>query len=159
MGFPRLLFCTLAGWLFGFANGFISSQFGSILGAYVLFLLARRSKPETWLEKYHKLRALNVPAVQGWRSVLVIRQLPIAGIYNDILLGWSAVSPSDFWIGSFLGFLPQGIAATLAGAGIVEADVGSMGMYLAVAATVLAVFHLVKSRTAVRSAINTRPGS
>ena len=39
----------------------------------------------------------------------------------------------DFWIGSFIGFLPLGLTASLVGAGIIEADMGRMGTYLAAA--------------------------
>ncbi len=132
-GMPRLVFCLVAGWLFGFEAGFAWSQLGSLLGAYALFVLARHTRPETLLEKYPKLRALSSPAGSGWFSVLIVRQLPLAGLYNDILLAWSPVSHRDFWIGSFIGFLPLGVTASLIGAGAIQADLGQMAVYMAVA--------------------------
>ena len=131
-GLPRLIFCLMAGWLFGFEYGFAWSQLGSLLGAYALFLLARHTRPEQLLQKYPKLSALSTPMGSGWFSVLLVRQLPLAGLYNDILLAWSPVSHRDFWIGSFIGFLPLGIAASLMGAGAIQTDLGQMGRYLAV---------------------------
>lgn len=133
LGLPRLIFCIIAGWLFGFAFGFIWSQVGSLLGAYGLFLIARHTRPETLLDRFPKLRALSTPMGRGWFSVLIVRQLPLAGLYNDILLGWSPVSHRDFWIGSFIGFLPLGLTASLVGAGTVTMDLGQTAISLAVA--------------------------
>jgi uncharacterized membrane protein YdjX (TVP38/TMEM64 family) len=133
LGLPRLIFCTAGGWLFGFEWGFAWSHVGSLAGAYGLFIIARHTRPETLLHRYPKLKALSAPVGRGWFSVLVVRQLPLAGLYNDILLAWSPVSHRDFWIGSFIGFLPLGLTASLVGAGIIEADMGRMGTYLAAA--------------------------
>ena len=133
LGLPRLIFCTAAGWLFGFELGFSVSHFGSLLGAYVLFILARQTRPETLIRRYPRLGELTKPVGRGWFSVLVVRQMPLAGLYIDILLAWSPVSHRDFWIGSFLGFLPLGLTASLAGAGIIEAEWSRMGLYLGMA--------------------------
>ena len=141
-GIPRLIFCAMAGWLFGFAYGFAWSQLGSLLGAYALFLLARRTRPEQLLQKYPKLRTLAMPVGTGWFSVLLVRQLPLAGLYNDILLAFSPVSHRDFWIGSFIGFLPLGITASLMGAGAIQTDLGQLGRYLAVGTLVFLLLSL-----------------
>ncbi len=134
LGAPRLLFCFLAGWSFGFTWGFALSHCGTLLGAYGVFLLARRVAPERLLRKYPKLKTATVPIGKGWWSVLLVRQLPISGLYNDILLGWSPVTHRDFWIGSALGFLPLGVTATLMGAGAIRADLAQLGKYCALAA-------------------------
>jgi uncharacterized membrane protein YdjX (TVP38/TMEM64 family) len=131
LGLPRLIFCTAGGWLFGFEYGFSWSHIGSLIGAWGLFVIARHTRPETLLHRYPKLKALSAPVGQGWFSVLVVRQLPLAGLYNDILLAWSPVSHRDFWIGSFIGFLPLGLTASLVGAGIIQADLGRTASYLA----------------------------
>ena len=133
LGLPRLIFCVMAGWLFGFEYGFAWSQLGSLLGAYALFLLARSSTPERLLRKYPRLRSLSLSIGQGWLSVVLVRQLPLAGLYNDILLGWSPVSHRDFWIGSFIGFLPLGVTASLMGAGAIQANLGQTASYMAAA--------------------------
>lgn len=148
-GLPRLIFCVMAGWLFGFEYGFAWSQLGSLLGAYGLFVLARHTRPERLLRKYPKLRALSAPAGSGWFSVLLVRQLPLAGLYNDILLAWSPVTHRDFWIGSFIGFLPLGITASLMGAGAIQTDLAQMGRYLTVA-TILFLLLSVSLQWAVR---------
>ena len=135
IGMPRLLLCTLAGVVFGFTWGFVWSHFGTLLGAYGTFIFARWSGREYVQQKFPKLIALSqATQARGWRSVLFMRQLPISGLYNDILLGMSTVSHGDFWIGSALGFLPLGVTATLVGAGAIQADMSHLAQYLGIAA-------------------------
>lgn len=135
IGMPRLLLCSLAGVVFGFTWGFVWSHFGTLLGAYGTFIFARWSGREYVQEKFPKIIALSqATQVRGWRSVLFMRQLPISGLYNDILLGLSTVSHCDFWIGSALGFLPLGVTATLVGAGAIQADISHFAQYFGIAA-------------------------
>ena len=134
IGMPRLLLCTLAGVIFGFTWGFVWSHFGTLLGAYGTFIFARWSGREYVQQKFPKIIALSqATQARGWRSVLFMRQLPISGLYNDILLGMSTVSHCDFWIGSALGFLPLGVTATLVGAGAIQADMSHLAQYLGIA--------------------------
>ena len=134
IGMPRLLLCTLAGVIFGFTWGFVWSHFGTLLGAYGTFIFARWSGREYVQQKFPKIIALSqATQARGWRSVLFMRQLPISGLYNDILLGMSTVSHCDFWIGSALGFLPLGVTATLVGAGAIQADISHLAQYLGIA--------------------------
>ncbi len=135
VGMPRLLLCSLAGVIFGFAWGFALSHFGTVLGAYGTFIFARWSGRELVQQKFPKIIALSKSTqAKGWRSVLFMRQLPISGLYNDILLGMSTVSHCDFWIGTALGFLPLGVTATLVGAGAIQADISHLAQYLGIAA-------------------------
>lgn len=134
IGMPRLLLCTLAGVIFGFTWGFFWSHFGTLLGAYGTFIFARWSGREYVQQRFPKIIALSqATQARGWRSVLFMRQLPISGLYNDILLGMSTVSHCDFWIGSALGFLPLGVTATLVGAGAIQADISHLAQYLGIA--------------------------
>ena len=134
IGLPRLLFCTLAGMVFGFTWGFIWSHLGTLLGAYLTFLFARWSGRDFIRHKFPKISSISksTPA-KGWKAVLLMRQLPISGLYNDILLGISKVSQKDFWIGSFIGFIPLGIPATLIGAGALQLDLRDIAQYLGLA--------------------------
>jgi len=135
IGMPRLLLCTLAGVVFGFTWGFVLSHFGTVLGAYGTFIFARWSGREYVQQRFPKVIALSKSSqARGWRSVLFMRQMPISGLYNDILLGLSSVSHCDFWIGTALGFLPLGVTATLVGAGAIQADMSHLAQYLGIAA-------------------------
>lgn len=135
IGMPRLLLCSLAGLVFGFTWGFVLSHFATVLGAYGTFIFSRWCGREYVQQKFPKIVALSKSThASGWRSVLFMRQLPISGLYNDILLGISTVSHCDFWIGTALGFLPLGVTATLIGAGAIQADISQVAQYLGIAA-------------------------
>lgn len=135
IGMPRLLLCTLAGIVFGFTWGFVTSHFGTVLGAYMTFVFARWSGRDFVQHRFPKVIALSESAQsKGWQSVLFMRQLPISGLYNDILMGLSSVSHIDFWIGTLLGFFPLGVTATLVGAGAIQADMTHLAQYFGIAA-------------------------
>lgn len=136
-GLPRLVFCSFAGLAFGFTWGFVWSHLGTLLGAYGTFLFTRWSGRDYILHKFPKLGSWSAPLEErGWVKVLIMRQMPVSGLYNDILLGLSKVSHLDFWIGSFLGFLPLGVAATLTGAGVIMADMKLLAQYCMVVAAI-----------------------
>ncbi len=67
---------------------------------------------------------------RGVLAVLLIRQLPMAAFYNNLLLGLTPVNHRDFWIGSFLGYLPMGVTASLLGAGMIQADAAQAARYM-----------------------------
>jgi uncharacterized membrane protein YdjX (TVP38/TMEM64 family) len=135
LGFPRLFFCTLAGMIFGFFWGLLLSHAATLCGAYFSFLLARRGGHDWVKRRFPQFATIsNAVPVEGWKGVLLMRQLPINGLTNDILLGIGKTGHADFWIGSSIGFLPLGIAATLAGAGLYQFDMPRMAHYLGIAA-------------------------
>lgn len=141
IGMPRLIFCALGGMLFGGAWGFVWSHLGTVLGAYGAFLVARWTARDYLLARYPSLRTLaaRVADSSGWWSVILVRQMPISGLYNDILLALSPVGHGAFWAGTNLGFLPLGVTASLIGAGLMQADVGRLSTYFAFAAVALLV--------------------
>lgn len=135
LGMPRLVFCTLGGVLFGFTWGFVWSHIGTVLGAYGAFLFARRAARSYLLQKYPRLQQLSARIEgTGWWSVVLIRQMPISGLYNDFLLALSPVRHGAFWIGTTLGFLPLGVTASLVGAGVMQADLATLMQYFTAAA-------------------------
>jgi uncharacterized membrane protein YdjX (TVP38/TMEM64 family) len=118
-GVPRLIFGGVAGMLFGFWEGFAVAQLSAILGSYSAFLLARWGGRE-WgarrIEKSRRLRELlKNPSIF---SVFLVRQLPIAGIVPNLVLGLTSVRHRVFLIGSFLGFLPSCAMVVLIGSGL-----------------------------------------
>jgi len=119
LGIPRLIFCTLGGLLFGFIEGLALSHVGSLAGSYGTYIFARWGGGEWLTEKIS-----NRPALARFLShssisrVFIVRQLPVAGLVMNVFLGMAAVPQSHFIIGSFLGFLPAGIATTLIGSGL-----------------------------------------
>lgn len=138
VGAPRLLLCSLAGAAFGWAEGLLWSQAGTLLGAYLTFLAVRCSGREPILRRYPRLdRFTGRIAGRGLVAVLLLRQLPMNGFYNNLLLGLSPVTHRHFLLGSLLGYLPLGITAVLIGAGLMQSGTAKIAGY---AAAALAVF-------------------
>lgn len=147
LGLPRLLLCSLGGLAFGFAWGLLWTQLGTVLGSYVLFLLVRWRGRAYTLDRYPKLGGLlrNMEG-RGLLAVVLMRQLPLHGFYNTLLLGLAPVSHGEFLLGSLLGFLPLGLTACLLGAGLIQPDWLKAVQYVALAlASSLALGVLLKS--------------
>lgn len=135
VGVPRFLICSLGGLAFGFAWGLAWSHLATLLGSYATFLFVRWGGREWSLDHFPRLRGLTGQMHQrGVLAVLLIRQLPMAGFYNNLLLGLTPVTHRDFWLGSFFGFLPMGVTASLLGAGLIQADAAQAAQYMALAA-------------------------
>lgn len=122
IGFPRLMFCMAAGTLFGFVMGSALGQFSSLFGSYATFVFARWGGRE-WvahrIERNRHLRdLLRHPSLF---SVFLVRQLPIAGIVPNLILGLTPVRHRVFLVGSFLGYLPSVVWVSLIGSGIGKA--------------------------------------
>lgn len=147
IGAPRLVLCSLAGALFGFSRGLLWSQLGTLLGAYGTFLAVRSFGREAILRRYPKLdRYSERIRSRGLLAVLLIRQLPMNGFHNNLLLGLSPVGHRDFLLGSLVGYLPLGVTAVLIGAGVVQTDPTRLIQYAtaAIAAFLLLGFLLTQ---------------
>jgi uncharacterized membrane protein YdjX (TVP38/TMEM64 family) len=132
IGVPRLLLCSLGGIAFGFAWGLAWTQLGTVLGSYVTFLFVRWRGRDYVLNHFPRLRKFSQRLEsRGLMAVILIRQLPLNGFYNNVFLGLTPVSHSDFLVGSFLGFLPLGVTACLLGAGLIQGDMVKGVQYIA----------------------------
>ncbi len=121
LGAPRLLFCALGGMAFGFLQGLIWSQVGTLLGAYLTFVFARWGGRQ-WvgqkiagLESKTLKKLIDNPSVL---SVFLIRQVPVGGFFINLFLGVTSISTGTFLLGSLLGFLPEAVVVTLIGSGL-----------------------------------------
>lgn len=134
LGTPRLLLCSLGGLAFGFAWGLAWSQLGTLLGSYATFLFMRWRGRGYTLDYFPRLRGFSQHLEgRGLLSVILVRQLPLNGFYNTVLLGLAPVGHRDFLLGSLLGFLPLGLTACLLGAGLIQGDWLKGMHYLALA--------------------------
>ncbi len=140
-GFPRLLFCVIAGMLLGFWQGLLWAQLGTLLGNYAIFLIARKSAGD-WVRRYVAKRGRLASLIhkEGIAGVILARQLPVPGMLVNLALGLLAIRYRDFLVGTILGQLPEAIPCTLFGAGAGKASVGKSAAFigLAVAAAVIA---------------------
>lgn len=121
VGAPRLVFYTAGGVLFGFGLGFACAQLAALAGAYGPFMFARRVGDD-WvlarLERFERLqRRLRDPSVL---DVFLCRQLPVWGLVINLMLGTTRLTHGRFVLGTFLGYLPQGVIFTLIGSGLAE---------------------------------------
>jgi uncharacterized membrane protein YdjX (TVP38/TMEM64 family) len=134
IGVPRLLLCSLGGMTFGFVSGLLWTQLGTLLGSYATFLFVRWRGRDYTLQHFPRLcRFSQKLESRGLLSVLLLRQLPMNGFYNNVFLGLTPVSHRDFIFGSLLGFLPLGVTACLIGAGLIQADFAKSVQYVALA--------------------------
>lgn len=122
LGAPRLMFYVLGGLAFGFWQGLMLAQVGSLIGSYITFC-AVRSGGRGWLKERfgnHRLVGKAFHVRSSIKAVVLIRQLPLSSVMINSGLALSQVSARVFLIGSFIGYLPQGVIAVLIGSGVVD---------------------------------------
>ena len=140
VGVPRLALCAIAGMLFGFDRGVCPAHFGALAGSYLTFLFARwggRGWVQRRLQRHTRLHGLfQHPTTLG---IVLVRQMPVAGIVINLLLGMTNVRQRVFITGSFLGLLPGSLAATLVGSGLGKTTWTQAAMQIGVAMLVLAL--------------------
>jgi uncharacterized membrane protein YdjX (TVP38/TMEM64 family) len=121
LGAPRLVFCTVGGALFGFIEGLALSQIATLMGALGPFLFARWGKRSPSEKKIMLIaKAQEYLKRRSILDVFLLRQLPVWGVFLNLILGSSDVPMRTFLIGSFFGYLPQSIVFALIGSGFGE---------------------------------------
>ncbi len=122
LGTPRLIFYVLGGLAFGFWQGLALAQVGAVIGSWLTFC-AVRSGGRGWLRQRfgsHRFVGKAFRVRSSVKAVVMIRQLPLTSVMINGGLALSQVSPRVFVIGTFIGYLPQGVIAALIGSGVVD---------------------------------------
>ena len=135
IGFPRLAFHFLGGALFAFWQGLLWSLIGAMIGYSVVFIAVRRlglrevilRKHPAWQKLTAKLKHNSVPAV------IVFRQIPLPGWVTNAVLGLSPIRRREFFLGTCIGLLPEGVPTVLLGSGLRKEDLGQAVLYLFIA--------------------------
>ena len=80
-GIPRLLFCALAGAVFGFWQGLVWGQVATLVGYYLSFLFIRWGGRDYVRQRWPQIERLKAHLGSGsaWKVVL-LRQTPVTGI-------------------------------------------------------------------------------
>lgn len=121
-GVPRLLFCPIAGALFGFWAGLALSVGGSLLSYYAVFLFLRGryygTRPPLRLPR--RLAVLGQDP--GFGGVVLARLLPLPGMVVNVALALSSVRHRAYLGGSALGLVPEAAPLVLLGAGLLSGD-------------------------------------
>ena len=119
LGIPRMILCGLAGVLFGFRTGFIIGQMSALLGSYATFVFARWGGREWVMKRIEKSQRLQgLLKKPSTFTIFLVRQLPIAGIVPNLILGLTPVKHRYFLLGSFLGYLPSSALVAAIGSGL-----------------------------------------
>ncbi|MCC5796059.1 MAG: TVP38/TMEM64 family protein [Methylophaga sp.] len=148
IGTPRLPFYVLAGFVFGFFEGLGLALIGSLIGSFVMFRAARWGGRSWLLRRFgHKPVLQRILQTQPTiTAVAMTRILPISNVFINIGLAMSKVRSRAFLLGSLIGFLPQGIIATLIGSGAADDVAWEGAAQLAIAAAGLMVMLWLFSR-------------
>jgi uncharacterized membrane protein YdjX (TVP38/TMEM64 family) len=150
LGMPRLLFYGVGGLAFGFWQGLILAQCGSLVGSYLTFCAVRRGG-RGWLQERfgsHRFVGKAFHIRSSIKAVVLMRQLPLSSVMINGGLALSQVSARAFLIGSFIGYLPQGVIAALIGSGVVDEKAmdGFGKLLVAAIALIMGVFILWRWR-------------
>jgi uncharacterized membrane protein YdjX (TVP38/TMEM64 family) len=123
VGFPRTVLCIMAGMALGFWSGLFWAQLGTLLGNYVMFLIARVFGRD-WAKRMVVKRTglMRFSQERGFTGVFVARQLPLPGLIINLLCALLPIRQRDFLLGTIIGQLPQAIPCTLIGAGVLQAS-------------------------------------
>ncbi len=138
-GTPRLVFCALGGFAFGFWEGLLWSTCSSLLGSFITFRAARWGGRAWLTERFgrHRFFARIVHAKPTIASVALIRMLPVSNVIINVGLALSHVGNRAFLVGSVLGFLPQGVVAVIIGSGMAESVPWAGAAQIAIAGVLL----------------------
>ncbi len=120
MGFPRQVVAFLGGYAFGFTQGSALALLATVFGSVMAFFFARWMGRSLVQNRFPgRIRKLD-DFLRGhpFAMALVIRLLPVgSNVGTNLVAGVSNVSPTPFFAGSAVGYLPQTAAFALAGSG------------------------------------------
>lgn len=148
IGTPRLIFFTFGSFAFGFAPGLLYSLCACLIGSFLAFSVARWGA-RAWLSERFSSR----PYVQriidtkpGILAIAVLRFLPVSNALINIALALSSAGLRAFFLGSLLGYLPQGMIAALIGSGLAQDVPWSGALQIAIAGVLLLILLLATTR-------------
>ncbi|PIW60236.1 VTT domain-containing protein [Shewanella sp. CG12_big_fil_rev_8_21_14_0_65_47_15] len=131
VGGPRQVIAFVFGFALGGLYGGIFSTLAALLGCvfafYVARLTIRSSLQHRFGKRLQKFEALIIN--KTWLKVLMIRLLPVgSNLLTNLFAGATHVPAGGFMLGSVLGYLPQMLIFSFAGAGIGLSDHNQLGI-------------------------------
>ncbi|HPO42207.1 MAG TPA: VTT domain-containing protein [Verrucomicrobiota bacterium] len=120
VGVPRLLFCPLAGALFGFWGGMAMSVLGTMASYYAAFLVIRGRRHNTNQAPPLHPKLAFLADQPGLAAVIVSRMLPVPGMVATVALALSNVRTGVYLAGSLVGLIPEAVPLVLLGAGVLH---------------------------------------
>jgi uncharacterized membrane protein YdjX (TVP38/TMEM64 family) len=156
VGFPRWAMAFVAGALFGAWGGVPWALAGALAGGTSVFALARFANSGAIVP--HDLPRVGPWIARaeagGWRTVAILRLLPLPGIAVNIGLGLSGIAYRQFAFGTVVGSLPHSVVfAKLGAAGLLAAQDGLAEARLPLAIAALSGVAAVLLSFAVRKRV------
>ena len=162
IGLSRQLVAFLAGYSFGFIDGFLLSMLAVVAGCVITFYCTRLLLRE-WLLQHFSARIHRLDAFireHTFTATLLFRLMPVGSNWMvNIAAGMSAVRSVPFFLGSALGYVPQMAIFSLVGSGaqLQQFWQAAVAMTLFVIATLLGVWLFARYRRYYRT--DTQPGT
>lgn len=125
VGGPRQVIAFVFGFALGGIYGGLFSTLAALLGCVLAFYTARLTIRSSLQRRFgHRLQKFEALIIhRTWLKVLMIRLLPVgSNLLTNLLAGATHISSGGFLLGSMLGYLPQMLIFSFAGAGIGLAD-------------------------------------
>ncbi len=118
---PRQLISFVAGYTFGIAQGTIFATLGVSFGCVLSFYFARlvgqsfvQKKFGNKIDKMENFLSRNI-----FSMTLIIRFLPLGNnLATNMLTGLTKINPSNFFLASCIGYVPQNFIFAMLGSGI-----------------------------------------
>lgn len=114
-GVPRLLFCTLAGALYGFWGGLTISLVATMISYYIGFLWIRGKTHHGIDREALPKRLAFLAGDPGFMGVVIGRLLPVPGMMVTMTLALSNVHDVPYLLGSAIGLIPEAVPMVMAG--------------------------------------------
>ncbi|WP_448553964.1 TVP38/TMEM64 family protein [Thalassotalea montiporae] len=121
MGLPRQVAALSTGMLFGAKAGFLVATAATISGCMLTFLASRYLFARWVYQRFpHKSSVIHrFLSINTFTKALIIRILPLGSNFiTNIVAGATKIPFAPYVAGSALGFIPQMVIFSLAGAGI-----------------------------------------
>lgn len=118
---PRQLLSFIGGYAFGAVLGAIYATLATLLGCVLSFyytrLIAQKFAQKHFGSKVEKME--NFLAKNTLQMTIIIRLLPVgSNLVTNMLAGITKVKALPFFLGSFIGYIPQNFIFSLLGSGI-----------------------------------------
>lgn len=119
IGVPRLVFCPIAGALYGFWGGLAVCLLSASSSYFTTFLLVRgrrRSGDRATLPRRLAFLGRN----PGFGGVVLARLIPLPGMVITLALSLSSVSKTSYLLGTMIGLIPEAAPLVLLGCGLLH---------------------------------------
>jgi len=157
VGVPRLLFCPIAGAVFGFWSGLALCIASSLTSYYAAFLFVRGRHSAGAPRRPLHPRLAFLENDLGFEEVVLARLIPLPGLVSTIALSLSRVGHGAYLLGSAIGLVPEAAPLVLLGTGTLHTDPAHLTR-LAVVAVLFVVVPWMLMRHAMKRHRPASPG-